>query len=64
LSAWNFLLPLLVAAFAVPFAIFVGRAQASRMRGLREDIMTGKLRGYLVIFFVIMLVLASSVFQG
>ncbi|MGL4396237.1 MAG: hypothetical protein ACRCS9_06850 [Hyphomicrobium sp.] len=62
MSFYDFLLPFLVAACAVPFAIFVGRAQASRMRELRDDLLTGKSRGNLVIFVVIMMILASAVF--
>ncbi len=62
MSKWEFLLPLLIAASAVPFAIFAGRAQASRMRELGEDIVTGKARGHLVILVVLFMVFASSIF--
>ncbi len=63
MSLLDFLLPLLIAASAVPFAIYVGRAQASRMRELSEDVLTGKLRGYLVIMVVIIISLASLLQQ-
>jgi hypothetical protein len=62
MSRWDFLLYALVLVSAVPFAIYAGRAQASRMRDLRQDLLTGKSRGILVILFVAVMVLASSVF--
>ncbi len=63
MSLFNFFPPMLIAASAVLFAIFVSRAQALRMRELREDILTGNLRGYLVVLVVIIMIIATFVFQ-
>lgn len=62
MSHSGFLLALLVAASAVIYEIYTGRAEASRMRSLHQDILNGKLRGHLVILFVIVMFLGSSVF--
>jgi hypothetical protein len=64
MTVLKILLPFLIAAAAVPFGIFAGRAQASRMRELRDDISTGKLRGYLVILVVIIMFIATSLFKN
>ncbi len=58
----DLVLPLLIAAAAVIYGAFAGQARASRLRELHQDISTGNLRGYLVIFFVIVMILASFVF--
>ncbi len=55
------LLPILIAFSAAIYGIFVGRAQGSRMREVRGDILAGNLRGSLVILAVIFAVLASLV---
>ena len=60
MSLWQLLLPFVIAALAVPFGIFAGRAKAARMREFREHLLTGKARGYLVILVVIIMVIASS----
>ena len=60
MNVWQLLLPVVIAALAVPFGIFAGRAKAARMRELREHLLTGKARGYLVILVVIIMVIASS----
>lgn len=52
-------LPILIAAAAAIYAIFAGRAQSSRLRGLHTDIANGNLRGYLVISVVLVVILAS-----
>ncbi len=57
-------LQLLIAASAVVYAIFAGRAQASRLRNLREDISHGRMRGFLVVAVVIALILASLALAG
>ena len=58
----DLLLPLLVAASALIYAIFAGRAQASRLRSLHVDVSNGRLRGFLTIAIVIATILASFVF--
>ncbi len=62
MSRADLLLPVLVAAAAVIYAIFVGRAQASRLRSLQGDVSNGKLRGLLTIAVVIAMILASFAF--
>jgi hypothetical protein len=55
----DILLPSLVAVLAAIFAVFAGRAQASRLRGLHVDARNGNLRGILTIAAVIAVVFAS-----
>ncbi len=61
MSLAGILLPVLVAVSAVIYGIFVGRAEASRMREVRGDILAGNLRGSLVILVVISAIFASYV---
>ena len=58
----DLLLPFLIAACAVGYGLFVGRARASRLRELQANVSNGNLRGYLAIAIVVGFVLASSVF--
>lgn len=60
MSGENLLLPFLVAIAAAVFAVYAGRAQASRLRNLHVDIANGKLRGILTIAAVIVMVIASA----
>jgi hypothetical protein len=55
----DFVMPLIVAVCAAVYAIFVGRAQALRLRGLQVDISKGSLKGYFVVLAVIAMVLVS-----
>ena len=61
MSLAGILLPVLVAVSAVIYGIFVGRAEASRMREVRGDIVAGNLRGSLMILVVISTIFASYV---
>ena len=62
MSFADFLLPLLIGASAVVYGIYSGRAEASRLRSLHLDVSNGKLRGYLVIFAVSTIIIASIIF--
>ncbi len=62
MSRADLLLPLLIATAAAIFGHFSGRAEAKRMRHLRDDILAGKPRVHLVVLFVFVMILASSVF--
>jgi hypothetical protein len=55
----DFVMPLIIAVCATVYAIFVGRAQASRLRSLQVDISKGSLKGYFVVLAVIAMVLVS-----
>lgn len=58
----DIVLPILIAAAASIYAMFAGRAQSSRLRGLHQDFANGKLRGYLTISVVPAVMLASHIF--
>lgn len=58
------LMPLLIAASSVIYAIFAGRAQATRLRALNQDVSNRKLRGYLTLSVVIAMILASLLIQA
>jgi hypothetical protein len=62
MSRADLLMPLLIAASAAVYGIFVGRAQASRLRNLHADVSNGTLRGFLALAVVVAIVLASFVF--
>lgn len=57
----DILLPVLVVVSAVVYGLFVGKAQAGRLRGLQADLVQGKARGFLVLAVVIGLILVSLV---
>lgn len=59
MSFADFLLPILIAVSAVFFGLFTGRAEAARMRELRDDVLASKPRGYLVILAVVAIVFAT-----
>jgi hypothetical protein len=62
MSLADFLLPLLIAASAVAYGIFAGRARASRLRSLHQDVSNSRMRGYLVIVAVIGIIIATFIF--
>lgn len=55
-----FLLPSLIIASAMLYAVLVGRSQAGRLRSLQMDLADGRLRGFAVIAVVIAMILASA----
>jgi hypothetical protein len=64
MSLADVLLPLVIAATAAIYGIASGRARASRLRELQDDISQGNLRGYLTLAIVIILILVSFAFQA
>lgn len=60
MSLAHVLLVLIIAASALIYAIFAGKAQAGRLRSLEMDFLDGKLRGFAVIVFVLLMILAPS----
>jgi hypothetical protein len=53
---------MVIAVAVIPLAMLSGRAQASRMRDLREDLSHGRSRGYAVVGVVACLIIANHFF--
>ena len=52
---------LLVLLLVLPLAVRTGRAKAERLRGLRDDLINGRARGYWIVAAVILLVVIAKI---